>query len=79
MKINSFKIDRFRSIKETSWLPFSEDGITAIVGQNESGKSSILDALALGFDVSPKIQSEDFRLREELDRKSTRLNSSHRN
>lgn len=45
MIIKSFRIKNFRSIIDTGWVPFSPDGITVFVGQNESGKSSVLDAL----------------------------------
>lgn len=61
MKIKAFRIQAFRSIKKTAWLPFSIDGITALVGQNESGKTAVLDALALGFSGKPNIQRNDFR------------------
>lgn len=47
MKVTHFRIRRFRSIDDTGWVPFSPDRITALVGQNESGKSSVLDALHL--------------------------------
>jgi|SRR5690242_6802366 len=66
MKIERFSIERFRSIKSTGWLPFSEDGITVLVGQNESGKSSILDALNLGFSTSPEMRDDDFRMGEDF-------------
>lgn len=66
MRIERFSIERFRSIKSTGWLPFSEDGITVLVGQNESGKSSILDALNLGFSTSPEMRDDDFRMGEDL-------------
>jgi predicted ATPase len=43
--IKSFRIRNFRSIIDTNWVNFSPDGITVLVGQNESGKTSILQAL----------------------------------
>lgn len=42
----AFRITNFRSIVDSGWVPFSPDGVTVLVGQNESGKTSILDALA---------------------------------
>lgn len=60
MKLISFRIRNFRSILDTGEIFFSRDNITALVGQNESGKSAVLDALATTFTAShPSI--EDFR------------------
>jgi predicted ATPase len=44
--ITKFKIENFRSIADSGWIPLSEDGINTVVGMNESGKSSLLEALA---------------------------------
>jgi AAA15 family ATPase/GTPase len=49
MKICSFRIKNYRSIVDTGWRNFSADGTTIFVGQNESGKTSILEALASTF------------------------------
>lgn len=60
MKITAFRITNFRSIVDTGRIQLSSDNITALVGQNESGKSAVLDALALTFtDLHPT--AEDFR------------------
>lgn len=45
MKLQSFRIQNYKSIKDTGWHNFSPDGITGLIGQNEAGKTSILDAL----------------------------------
>lgn len=47
MKIQllSCKVTNFRSIRDTGFFNFSADNITAIIGQNESGKTSILESL----------------------------------
>ncbi len=45
MKFISFRIHNFRSIKDSGWNELSPDNITGIIGQNESGKTSILEAL----------------------------------
>lgn len=45
MKLLAFRVKNFRSIVDTKWCPFSRDHVTVLVGQNESGKTSILDAL----------------------------------
>lgn len=45
MQLLAFRIKNFRSIVDTNWCNFSKDNVTVLVGQNESGKSSILEAL----------------------------------
>ncbi len=45
MKLAAFRIKRFRSIVDTDWCDLSSDNITGLVGQNESGKTSVLEAL----------------------------------
>lgn len=45
MKLVAFRIQNFRSVVDTGWLELSHDNITSLIGQNESGKTSILEAL----------------------------------
>ena len=45
MKLTAFRIKNFRSIVDTDWQNLSHDNITSLIGQNESGKTSILEAL----------------------------------
>jgi len=45
MKLQSFRIKNFRSIKDTGWQNFSPDNITGLIGQNEAGKTAILEAI----------------------------------
>lgn len=45
MKLQAFKVKNYRSIKNTEWQNFSPDGITSLIGQNEAGKTTILEAL----------------------------------
>jgi predicted ATP-dependent endonuclease of OLD family len=45
MKINSFQIKNYRSIVDSQKCCLSPDYITALIGQNESGKTSVLEAL----------------------------------
>ncbi|UCG28839.1 MAG: AAA family ATPase [Bacteroidales bacterium] len=45
MRFLSFRIQNFRSIVDTGWIKLSPDNITGLIGQNESGKTSILEAL----------------------------------
>ncbi len=45
MKISSFQIKNYRSIVDSGKCLLSPDYITALIGQNESGKTSVLEAL----------------------------------
>src|SRR3990172_7204867 len=45
MKIRAFQIKNYRSIVDSGKCHLSRDNITAIIGQNESGKTSVLEAL----------------------------------
>jgi energy-coupling factor transporter ATP-binding protein EcfA2 len=45
MHFSGFRIRNFRSIVDTGWNNLASDNITGIIGQNESGKTSILEAL----------------------------------
>jgi predicted ATPase len=48
MKLKQFRIQGFRSIVDSDWCHTSPDDVTIVLGQNESGKTSILEAL-MGF------------------------------
>ena len=45
MQLVAFKIKNFRSIVDIGWHQLAHDNITSLIGQNESGKTSILEAL----------------------------------
>jgi hypothetical protein len=45
MKLTAFRIRNFRSIVDTGWQFVSPDNITCLIGQNESGKTSVLEGL----------------------------------
>jgi predicted ATP-dependent endonuclease of OLD family len=45
MKIRAFQIKNYRSIVDSGKCHLSRDNITALIGQNESGKTSVLEAL----------------------------------
>jgi energy-coupling factor transporter ATP-binding protein EcfA2 len=72
MNLLAFRILDFRSIIDTGWVPLSADGITVFVGQNESGKSSVLEALyyALSEEVPT---ADDFRIESDLPRVCLRI------
>ncbi len=43
--LDSFRIQNFRSIVDSDWRNLSSDHITVLIGQNESGKTTVLEAL----------------------------------
>ncbi len=45
MKLIAFCIKNFRSIVNSDWRNLANDNITGLIGQNESGKTAILEAL----------------------------------
>ncbi len=45
MRFRRFRIRNYRSLVDTGWNNLATDNITGIIGQNESGKTSILEAL----------------------------------
>ena len=45
MKLKSFRIRNYRSIIDSGWNNLAYDNVTALIGQNESGKTSVLEAL----------------------------------
>ncbi|MFH0758325.1 MAG: AAA family ATPase [Bacteroidota bacterium] len=45
MRLTGFRIQNFRSIVDTGWQQLAHDNITSLIGQNESGKTSILEGL----------------------------------
>lgn len=65
MQLNSFRINNFRSIIDTDWINLSLDNVTAVVGQNESGKTAILEALSKTFS-DQSTQSNDLRFGDPL-------------
>lgn len=54
MKLVAFRIVNFKSIIDTGWKDLSADNITGLIGQNESGKSSILEGLSSFYDGNLK-------------------------
>jgi predicted ATP-dependent endonuclease of OLD family len=50
MRLTAFRIKNFRSIVDSKWNNLSPDNITSLIGQNESGKTSVLEALKSFYD-----------------------------
>ena len=59
MKLKAVRIKNFRGCKNTGWIAFSD--LTGLVGKNDAGKSTILDALNLFFDSAGKLDVNDLR------------------
>src|SRR4030042_2864878 len=66
MKLTAFRINNFRSINDTGWQSLSPDNITCLIGQNESGKTSILEGLKAFYTgvISEDILRSDLSLPE---------------
>ena len=45
MQLIGFRIQNFRSLVDSGWQQLAHDNITSLIGQNESGKTSILEGL----------------------------------
>lgn len=56
MKLLAFKVQHFRCLYETSWIPFSE--LSIFTGENDGGKSTTLYALEI-FLEPRKFPSQD--------------------
>lgn len=66
MKLIAFRIKNFRSIVDTGWQSLSPDNITCLIGQNESGKTSVLDGLKVFYSgaISEDVLRSDLSLPE---------------
>ena len=68
MKINKIKLKNFRGYKDETIISFN--GLTAFVGKNDIGKSTILEALDIFFNDSKgvvKLDSDDFSINAPVD------------
>lgn len=66
MRLKSFRIQNYRSIVDTSWRNLGPDNVTGLIGQNESGKTTILESLRSfsNGEISEDILRSDGRLPE---------------
>lgn len=62
MQLSNLRIVNLRSVATLS-LDFSS--VTALLGGNNAGKSTVLRALQIFFETAPKIEDDDFHLRKE--------------
>ena len=51
MRLKSVKLSNFRGYQETTLIPIDE-AMTGIVGRNDFGKSTVLEALAIFFETA---------------------------
>ena len=59
MKLASIKVKNFRGFENSDWIPLSN--LTAFVGKNDVGKSTVLKAIELVLDSEARIVDEDVR------------------
>jgi hypothetical protein len=66
MKLTAFRIRNFRSIVDTGWQNLSPDNVTCLIGQNESGKTSVLEGLKVFYSgiISEDVLRSDLSLPE---------------
>ena len=66
MRLLAFRIKNFRSILDTDWQYLSPDNVTCLIGQNESGKTSVLEALDVFYSgiISEDVLRSDLSLPE---------------
>lgn len=66
MNLKAFRIKNYRSIVDTGWNNLSPDNVTALIGQNESGKTSVLEALKSFYDglITDDILRSDLKMPE---------------
>ena len=66
MRLLAFRIKNFRSILDTDWQYLSPDNVTCLIGQNESGKTSVIEALEVFYSgiISEDVLRSDLSLPE---------------
>ena len=70
MKIVSLTIENFRSYRNPVTIPFND--LTVLIGKNDIGKSSILEALDIFFE-NRKIDSDDVNIGAKADGETVKI------
>ncbi|MGA8259880.1 MAG: AAA family ATPase [Arenicellales bacterium] len=60
MKLGKFRVTNYRNVRDSGWIEVGD--ITAFVGQNEAGKSNLLEAL---YRINPFAANEAYRIDED--------------
>ena len=60
MKLSRFKVTNFRNVHDSGWINVNK--VTALVGQNESGKSNLCEAL---YKLNPFQQDAKYNIDED--------------
>ncbi len=60
MQLTRFRVTNYRNILDSGWIEVSK--ITAIVGQNEAGKSNLFEAL---YRINPFVQEDTYNIDED--------------
>ncbi|MYF47926.1 MAG: ATP-binding protein, partial [Candidatus Dadabacteria bacterium] len=58
MKLIKFRIQNYKSIRDSGWCYLASD-ITILAGQNESGKTAVLEALR-DFNQTASVSPDSF-------------------
>ena len=70
MRLKTVKLTHFRGYRDTTIVPIS-DAMTGVVGRNDFGKSTILEALAIFFETdgfkADKNDMNCFSLKEDVE------------
>lgn len=64
MRIKKLLVKNLRSIKE---LEVGFDAVTALIGSNNVGKSTVLKALEIFFEAAPRLNPDDYHNRDDED------------
>jgi predicted ATP-dependent endonuclease of OLD family len=61
MRLVKFRVEGFRCLGDTEWIPLKKT--TIFTGQNDAGKTSVLDALDVFLNPKAEPEREDYTIR----------------